>query len=117
MSLHDGARIYYEDEGEGEVVLLLHGHTLDRRMWAGQVKVLKDSFRVIVPDFRGYGLSSDPIEGVQFTYADDLIEMLDFLNISKVHVVGLSMGGYVAGDLLAMYPKRLLSCMMVAGEI
>lgn len=117
MILHDGAQIYYDDYGAGEVVLLLHGHTLDRRMWAEQVKVLKDSFRVIVPDFRGYGLSSDPIEGKQFTYADDLIEMLDSLNISKVHVVGLSMGGYVAGDLLAMYPKRLLSCMMVAGEI
>ena len=117
MTLHDGARIYYDDIGKGEVVLLLHGHTLDKRMWAEQVKVLKDSFRVIVPDFRGYGLSSDPIEGVQFTYADDLIEMLDSLDISKVHVVGLSMGGYVAGDLLAMYPSRLLSCMMVAGEI
>lgn len=116
-TLRDGARIHYEDDGAGEVVLLLHGHTLDRRMWEQQVEVLKDSFRVLVPDFRGYGLSSDPVEGVQFTYADDIMELLDTLGIAKVHAVGLSMGAYVAGDLLAIFPKRLSSCVMVAGEI
>ncbi|MCQ2193483.1 MAG: alpha/beta hydrolase [Paludibacteraceae bacterium] len=117
ITLHDGAQIYYEEYGLGEVVFLLHGHTLDRRMWNEQVGALNGKWRVIVPDFRGYGLSSDPVEGVQFTYADDLIEMMDSLRISKAHVVGLSMGAYVAGDMLAMYPSRLISCMMVSGEI
>lgn len=117
MTLHDGAQIYYDEYGEGEVVLLLHGHTLDGRMWKEQIKVLKDSFRVIVPDFRGYGLSSDPIEGVEFTYADDIVEMMDSLKIDKAHVVGLSMGAYIAGDMVAMCPQRLHTCMMVAGEI
>ncbi|MCQ2606019.1 MAG: alpha/beta hydrolase [Bacteroidales bacterium] len=115
--LNDGGYIYYEEYGVGEPVILLHGHTLDRRMWNEQVNVLKEHYRVITPDFRGYGLSSNPIEDKQFTYADDIIQMLDSLHIEKTHVIGLSMGAYVAGDLLAIYPDRLTSCMMVSGEI
>lgn len=109
--------LYYEEYGQGEPVLLIHGHTLDRRMWQREVNLLKGRYRVIVPDLRGYGLSPDPVEGRQFTYADDMIALLDGLHIDRVHVVGLSMGAYVAGDMLAIYPERLLSCMMVAGEI
>ena len=64
--------MYYEEHGSGEPVLLLHGHTLDRRMWDGQVAVLQDRWRVIVPDLRGYGKTSDPAEGYQFTHAVEL---------------------------------------------
>lgn len=108
--------MYYEDTGQGEVVLFLHGHTLDRRMWDEQVTLLKDSFQIIVPDLRGYGKTSDPPEGYQFTHADDVIALMDSLGIDKAHVVGLSMGAYVAGDMVAMFPERLLSCVMVSGE-
>ena len=117
ISVGKGQKIYYEEYGQGEPVILLHGHTLDRRMWKAQVELLRDSFRVIVPDLRGYGLSSDPFPYQQFTYTDDVIALMDSLSIGKAHVVGLSMGAYVAGELLAMHPDRLLSCMMVAGEI
>lgn len=117
ISVGKGQKIYYEEYGQGEPVILLHGHTLDRRMWKGQVELLRDSFRVIVPDLRGYGLSSDPLPAQQFTYTDDVIALMDSLSIGKAHVVGLSMGAYVAGELLAMHPDRVLSCMMVAGEI
>lgn len=72
ISLKGGGEMYYEDTGgDKEVVLLLHGHTLDHRMWDSQVDVLKDNYRVIVPDLRGYGKSDDPAEGFQFTHADD----------------------------------------------
>ena len=108
--------MYYEETGTGEPVLLLHGHTLDRRMWDGQVELLKGSFRVIVPDMRGYGKSSDPEEGCQFTHMDDILTLMDSLHIEKAHVVGLSMGAYVAGDMVALCPDRLLSCVMVSGE-
>lgn len=117
IELKGGGTMYYQDTGgDKEVVLLLHGHTLDRRMWDGQVDVLKDKYRVVVPDLRGYGKSSDPPEGYQFTHADDAIALLDSLGIDKAHVVGLSMGAYAAGDLVAMFPSRLLSCVMVSGE-
>lgn len=116
VALKGGGRMYYEEHGSGEPVLLLHGHTLDRRMWDGQVAVLQDRWRVIVPDLRGYGKTSDPAEGYQFTHADDVLALMDSLGIERAHVVGLSMGGYVAGDMVAMFPERLLSCVMVSGE-
>lgn len=116
IELNGGGTMYYEDTGEGAPVILLHGHTLDRRMWADQVEALQDAYRVIVPDLRGYGLSSDPKEGQQFTHMDDVVALMDSLHIQRAHVVGLSMGGFIAGDMLALCPERLLSCVMVSGE-
>lgn len=116
IPLSGGGSMYYEETGVGETVIFLHGHKLDRRMWAGQVELLKDSFRVVVPDMRGYGKSSDPDEGYQFTHMDDIITLMDSLHIEKAHVVGLSMGAYVVGDMVALCPERLLSCVMVSGE-
>ena len=116
IPISNGGTMYYEETGTGEPVLLLHGHTLDRRMWDGQVELLKGAFRVIVPDMRGYGKSSDPEEGCQFTHMDDILTLMDSLHIEKAHVVGLSMGAYVAGDMVALCPDRLLSCVMVSGE-
>ncbi|MBR6263599.1 MAG: alpha/beta hydrolase [Prevotella sp.] len=116
IPIADGGVMYYEETGSGEPVLLLHGHTLDRRMWDGQVEYLKESFRLIVPDMRGYGKTTDPREGYQFTHMDDILTLMDSLHIEKAHVVGLSMGAYVAGDMVALCPERLLSCVMVSGE-
>ena len=117
ITFQGGGKMYYQDTGQGrEAVIFLHGHTLDRRMWDEQVKLLSHSYRVVVPDLRGYGLSSDPQEGYQFTHADDVIALMDSLQIDKAHVVGLSMGAYVAGDMVALFPHRLISCIMVSGE-
>ena len=116
VELRGGGTMYYDDHGTGMPVIFLHGHTLDRRMWDAQVDLLKDRYRVVVPDLRGYGKSSDPEEGLQFTHADDVIALMDSLGIEKAHVVGLSLGAYVAGDLVALFPHRLLSCVMVSGE-
>lgn len=116
ITISAGGRMYYEEVGEGEPLIFLHGHSLDHRMWADQVELLKDSFHIINPDLRGYGQSSDPNEGYQFTHMDDIITLMDSLHIEKAHVVGLSMGAYVAGDMVALCPDRLLSCVMVSGE-
>ena len=102
IPIADGGVMYYEETGSGEPVLLLHGHTLDRRMWDGQVEYLKESFRLIVPDMRGYGKTTDPREGYQFTHMDDILTLMDSLHIEKAHVVGLSMGAYVAGDMQSL---------------
>ena len=114
----DGGRLYCEQKGKGQPVLLLHGHSLDRRMWDSQWNVLAENgYRPIRLDFRGYGRSSEQREDLQMTHADDVITLMDSLHISQAHVVGLSMGAFVAGDLLAMYPERLLSCTLVSGGI
>ena len=117
VGVSDGGRLYYEERGKGEPMLLLHGHSLDHRMWDGQWKPLSKHYRVLRIDFRGYGRSSEQREDLQMTHVDDVVALMDSLHIPKAHVVGLSMGAFVAGDMLAMYPERMLSCVMASGGI
>jgi pimeloyl-ACP methyl ester carboxylesterase len=112
-----GGHIYYEERGKGEPLLLLHGHSLDRRMWNCQWQAFAKHYRVVRMDFRGYGRSSEQREDLQMTHADDVITLMDSLHIQKAHIVGLSMGSFVTGDLLAMFPERLLTCVMASGGI
>ena len=112
-----GGRIYYEERGEGEPLLLLHGHSLDTRMWNQQFKPFSRHYRTIRMDFRGYGRSSEQREDLQMTHMDDVLTLMDSLRIERAHVVGLSMGAFVAGDMLAMAPQRLLSCVLASGSI
>lgn len=117
VPVKEDGRIYYEIKGKGEPLFLLHGHTLDRRMWKEQVDVFSKNYKVITIDFRGYGLSSRQTETLHTTHVDDLITVMDSLHIQKAHIVGLSMGGFVAGDMLGMYPDRMLSCIMCSGAL
>ncbi len=117
IGVNAGGYVYYEEQGKGDAVILLHGHSLDRRMWQGQVPTLARHFRVITPDFRGYGRSSEMREDIHTTHCDDIIALMDSLHISRAHVVGLSMGAFVAGDMLAMHPERLISCTLCSGGI
>lgn len=111
------AFIYYEECGKGEPLILLHGHSLDCRMWDGQFKAFAKKYRTIRMDFRGYGKSSKQTETFQFTHADDVITLMDSLKIAKADVVGLSMGSFVCGDLLGVYPERMTSCVLASGGI
>ena len=110
-------KIYYEEQGEGTPLLLLHGHSLDTRMWDEQFSIFAQAYRAIRLDFRGYGRSSEQREDFQHTHVDDVLTVMDSLKIEKAHIVGLSMGAFVAGDMLAMYPERMLSCTLVSGGI
>lgn len=117
IPVSENGKIYYEMRGKGEPLFLLHGHTLDRRMWDKQVDVFAKRYKVITVDFRGYGLSSKLSENLHTTHVDDLLTVMDSLHIQKAHIVGLSMGGFIAGDMLGMYPERMLSCVMCSGAI
>ena len=110
-------KMYYEQNGKGEPLIFLHGHSLDTRMWDPQWEFFSKYYHVIRFDFRGYGRSSDQSETFQFTHVDDLITLMNNLKIEKAHIVGLSMGAFVAGDMLAMYPERMLSCTLTSGGI
>lgn len=111
------AALYYEAYGEGEPLIFVHGHSLDRRMWREQVKHFANDYRVICYDARGYGRSSKQCEEQLFTHADDLLALMDALQIERAHLVGLSMGGFIVGDLVALAPERLLSATMAEGVI
>ena len=117
VNVAEGGVLYYEAYGKGTPMILIHGHTLDRRMWRQQIQRFAKRFRVITPDMRGYGRSSRQHENQTVTHVDDLIALMDALGISKAHVVGLSMGGFIASDMLAMYPERMITCVLASGNL
>ncbi|NUP53714.1 MAG: alpha/beta hydrolase [Catenulispora sp.] len=86
--------IYYEDHGQGQPVVLIHGYPLDGHSWERQHRVLlQKGYRVISYDRRGFGRSSQPTIGYDYdTFAADLAALLDHLDLTEVLLVGFSMG-------------------------
>ena len=103
----NGENIYYEVDGKGTPVVLIHGWSLNLRMWDPQVPALKDHFRVIRYDRRGFGRSSGS-EDVTWDAAD-LNALLDHLGVTAAHLLGNSQGGRVALHFARDYPDRVLS--------
>lgn len=110
-------KLYYEEAGEGEPLILIHGHSFDNSEWDPQFLNLSRNFRVIRYDCRGYGRSSNPVEGEEFLHANDLVTLMDSLNIDKAHLVGLSMGGFIVTDMIAIHEDRILSAVAASGDI
>jgi non-heme chloroperoxidase len=86
--------IYYEDHGQGQPVVLIHGFPLDGHSWERQHRVLLQAgYRVITYDRRGFGRSSQPVIGYEYnTFAADLAALLDHLDLTDIALVGFSMG-------------------------
>lgn len=87
--------IFYEDYGSGQPVILIHGWPLSHRAWEGQVsEIVNAGFRCISYDRRGFGLSSFPWDGYDYSsLASDLKELIDQLDLKECIIVGFSMGG------------------------
>lgn len=105
----NGAMLNVLDQGQGPVVLFVHGFPLNHKMWAPQIEALSNKYRVIAPDLRGFGESSvSPGTVTMRQFADDLAGVLDELGIREpITFCGLSMGGYIAWHFVENYPKRL----------
>src|ERR1019366_9568033 len=97
------------DTGTGAPVLFLHAFTLDASQWDHQVAALSDDMRCIRVDLWGCGSSPAPPAGEPALdgFAAAVLAALDSLNIDKVAVVGLSMGGYLAFTLWRLAPQRI----------
>jgi 3-oxoadipate enol-lactonase len=111
----DGGRIYYEVEGDGHPLLLIHGGLGDLRMWERQVPVFAERYRVIRYDTRGFGRTET--EDVEFSNRADAAAVLDHVGADSAHVVGQSRGGVIALDLLLEHPGRIDAFISVAGGI
>lgn len=90
-------------------ILFIHGQPFNRSMWKYQVDVLKDTYRLIIPDLRGYGESEVP--NANMVLLDeltlDMAELLDELDVEDVIVAGLSMGGQIALEFYKLFPERV----------
>ncbi len=100
-------KLHYVEAGRGPAVLLVHAFPLNHTMWASQIDALKDRFRVIAPDIRGFGQSATDSPWTLAQAADDLAELLDTLSVSDCALVGLSMGGYIGLPFYAKYANRV----------
>lgn len=106
------AGIFYTATGTGEPVVLLHGVTLDGRMWQHQLEPLWTAgFRVVAVDRRGHGRSAALVDGADAVV--DLLAALDDAGIDRCHLVGLSLGGSDAVAFAGRYPERVKSLVLV----
>lgn len=106
----DNLMIGYTDEGlyDAPVVILIHGFPFNRTMWDNQVELLKEKYRVIAYDVRGHGNSDAGTDDFSIElFARDLISLMDSLKIEKAIICGLSMGGYIALNIIQNYPERI----------
>ena len=100
--------VYYEDHGQGQPVVLIHGYPLDGHSWEKQsAALLNAGYRVITYDRRGFGQSSQPTTGYDYdTFAADLKVVLDTLDLTDVVLVGFSMGTGEVGRYLGTYGSQ-----------
>lgn len=110
----NGIRMYFEEHGVGEPLLLIMGITAPGNVWEKHVDFWKKYFRCIVADNRGVG-NSDMPSGPYHTsqMADDYCGLLDFLKIDKVKVVGVSMGSTIAQQLCLRDAKRVQAVVLM----
>ncbi len=100
--------------GEGKPVVLIHGWATCAKVWNGLGSALSKKFKVIAPDLRGHGKSSEISTPYNFkTFADDIRAVIDILNIKPVTLVGWSMGGSIALRLIESYPDYADSLVLI----
>jgi 3-oxoadipate enol-lactonase len=104
--------LHYEVAGSGHPLVFIHGGQLDSRMWDDQFAAYAKSYRVIRYDVRGFGKS--PASTSVFADEEDLAGLLKALNVQKAFVVGLSLGGRIAIDLMLAHPDLVDAAVLVA---
>ena len=105
----DGVRLHYEESGRGVPVIFVHEFAGDHRSWEPQMRHFGQRYRAIAFAARGYPPSdvpADPARYSQARAADDIAAVLDGLNISQAHIVGLSMGGFAVLHFAIRHPGR-----------
>jgi pimeloyl-ACP methyl ester carboxylesterase len=111
----NGIRIYYEEQGKGDPLMLINGLAFPMDLWFAQIQALSRDFRVIALDNRGVGRSDKPDEEYSIaTMASDAVGLLGVLGIEKSHLAGLSMGGFISQEIALSYPDRVNRLVLVA---
>ena len=107
--------MYYEVHGEGEPLVLILGLSADLTSWMLQTPEFSKKYQVIVFDNRGVGRTDAPDMAYStWMMADDTAGLLDALVIEKAHVLGHSMGGFIAQELALKYPQRVKSLILAS---
>jgi pimeloyl-ACP methyl ester carboxylesterase len=110
-----GGSLYYEADGSGPTVVLIHAGVANLRMWDPLVPALSDRYRVIRYDTRGYGQTE--AEHTEFSNRDDVVAVLDHLGVERATLVGTSRGGIIAIDTVIEHPALFEGLGVVAGGV
>jgi len=111
----DGDRIYFEVTGDGAPVVLIHGFAVDLRMWEPQVEALSQSYHVVRYDLRGFGRSA-PVR-TPHVAAEDLGALLNYLQIPRAHLVGMSMGGRIAIEFALTHSDQVTNIATIGSDL
>jgi pimeloyl-ACP methyl ester carboxylesterase len=112
----DGVSLAYDVRGSGPPLVLIMGYRLNSSAWPAEfVEGLAERFTLVLFDNRGTGLSDKPTSGYALSnMADDVIGLMDHLGIIHSHVLGYSMGGAIAQELVCHHPERVSSLVLFA---
>ncbi len=115
----DGTEIYYKDWGSGKPVLFSHGWPLDADMWEYQMEYLSSrGYRTIAFDRRGFGRSSQPWTGYDYnTFADDIAQLIEHLDLKEITLVGFSMGGGDVSRYIGKYGTARVAKLVLLGAV
>jgi pimeloyl-ACP methyl ester carboxylesterase len=112
----DGVRIYFEEHGRGEPVLLAYGIGGNAGMWEPNIDALSADHRLILWEPRGHARSDSPEDPRQVTFAHwtwDLHDLMDYLGLERAVVGGLSLGGGIATRFTLAHPERVRALIIV----
>jgi pimeloyl-ACP methyl ester carboxylesterase len=109
-----GVPLRYVEAGQGEPVVLVHSYSSDLEdQWirTGVLQALTPDYRAIAFDCRGHGRSGKPhdVAGYGKEMALDIVRLLDHLDLDRAHIVGYSLGGHLAAQLLPLHPERFIT--------
>ena len=109
---------YLDWGGDGPMLLALHGLASSGHWYDLVAPLLRDRFRIIAPDQRGHGQTTNAPTGYDWqSLSDDLAALLDLLEAPEVFVIGHSWGGHVSSNFAAHYPQRVKRQVMIDGGI
>lgn len=111
----NGCRYYYEEHGKGEeTILFSHGLLWSGHMFLKQVAHFQDRYKIITYDHRGQGRSEVTEDGYSIDQLyEDTVQLIQALDLGKVHMAGLSMGGFVAMRVAARNPELVSSLVLM----